>query len=177
MIRNYRHKWQVLAVTFFVLALWACGYTFSPHGEHIDARIKNIYVEPFGNKTAQAELENYVRTAFIDQILQRSRFKTVASAEQADAVIGGNVLRYTTQTLTYSKTDMASSERAIIILEVNFRDLQTGKTIWSSRELKGQLDYGLGSDINLLMATRKNYFTKLSKDTVEIIFDSMMSNF
>lgn len=159
------------------LLLCACGYAFAPKGEHIDARIQNIYVEPFRNKTAQAELENYVRTAFIDQVLQNSRFKAVASVEEANAVISGNVLHFTSSTLTHGDNNLSSSERAVLILEVSFRDLQTGKVLWSTREFKGLLDYPVDSDINVTMAIRKNYYTKLVKDTAENAFNLMMADF
>jgi len=76
---------------FFALIL-SCGYGFAPKGDYIDKRIQNIYVEAFDNKTSQASIENYVRTAFIDQILQNSRFKTVSSMEAADAIIKGTVV-------------------------------------------------------------------------------------
>lgn len=160
-----------------LMLMVGCGYTFAPQGEHIDRRIRNIYVEPFGNKTAQAELENYMRTAFIDQILQNSRFKAVSSIEQADAVISGNVLNFNTTVLSYRKNILAAEERATVTLEVSLRDLQTGKTLWSSRSVSGTVDYKLDDDINLLPATRKIYFSKLSKDTAEKAFSSMMSNF
>ena len=47
----------------------ACGYAFAPQGEYIDQKISKIYVEQFSNKTPYADVENYVRTAFIDQFI------------------------------------------------------------------------------------------------------------
>ena len=61
---------------FFALIL-NCGYGFAPKGDYIDKRIQNIYVEAFNNKTSQAGIENYVRTAFINQILQKDRKSVV----------------------------------------------------------------------------------------------------
>jgi PBP1b-binding outer membrane lipoprotein LpoB len=178
MISNCLRIRRLISTALFALILAAgCGYAFAPQGEHIDRRIRNIYVEPFGNKTAQAELENYVRTAFIDQILQNSRFKAVSSVEKADAVISGSVLNYNATVLSYRRNILAAEERATVTLEVSFRDLQTGKTLWSSRAVSGTVDYRLEDDINLLTATRKISFSKLSKDTAEKAFNLMMSNF
>ena len=60
--------------------------------DDLDRRIQKVYVESFGNKTAQAGLENYFRTAFINQLIQNSRFKSVESVEAADAIIRSAVV-------------------------------------------------------------------------------------
>jgi outer membrane lipopolysaccharide assembly protein LptE/RlpB len=166
----------VLLAGLFSVVL-GCGYAFAPQGEHIDTRIKRIYVEPFANKTAQAEIENFMRTAFIDQILQNSRFKTVADIEQADAVISGKVLNLNTTALSYRKSILAAEERMTVILEVSFREKESGKTLWSSRSVSMTVDYELQDDINLLPATRKRALAKLSRDTAEKAFSMMMTNF
>ena len=176
-------KQNALSVTIFCLLIaavctvYGCGYAFSPQGEHIDRRIQKVYVEPFGNRTAQAEVENFMRTAFIDQIIQHSRFKAVANSEEADAIISGAVLDLRTATLSYRKNILAAEERMAVTLETSFREKESGKTIWSSRKVTGTVDYQLQDDINLLPATRKQALIKLSRDTAEKAFSLMMSNF
>lgn len=159
-----------------VLVALGCGYTFAPQGEHIDSRIQNVYVAPFGNRTALAEVENYMRTAFIDQIIQSNRFKTVSDIEQADAVISGNVLNISTGTLSYRDNLLAAEERMTVILEASFREKDTGKTIWSSRNIIGTVDYRLLDDTNPLPA-RKQALSKLARDTAENAFNLMMADF
>ncbi|MDD4357898.1 MAG: LptE family protein [Smithellaceae bacterium] len=159
-----------------VWAVFGCGYTFAPQGEHIDSRIQNVYVAPFGNRTAMAEVENYMRTAFIDQIIQSNRFKTVTEIEQADAVISGNILNISTGTLSYRDNLLAAEERMTVMLEASFREKNTGKTIWSSRNLVGTVDYRLLDDTNPLPA-RKQALAKLAQDTAENAFNLMMADF
>jgi len=86
-------------ICFFFAILFGCGYSFVPRGENIDKRIQKIYVEAFDNKTAQAGIENYVRTAFINQFIQNSRLKIVESAESADAIVKGKILNLNTSPL------------------------------------------------------------------------------
>jgi len=174
---RFRKLFPVPAVFCLLWMIMSCGYTFAPQGENIAPDIRNIYVEPFGNKTAQAELENYMRNAFIDQMLQYSRFKIVSDPAQADAVIGGSVLNYFTAAIAYRKNILAAQERATVMLEISFRDVRTGKTIWSSRAITGTVDYTIEDDINLLPASRKNAFNKLTKDTAERAVNLMLSNF
>lgn len=158
------------------LLLASCGYGFAPQGEHIDRRISNIYVEPFGNKTAEPEIENYIRTAFIDQIILGKRFHPVPTLEQADAVISGNVLNITTGTLSYRNTVLAAEERMYVTLEASLREKASGKIIWSSRNVTGTTDYKLQDDVNPRPA-RRSAMSKLAKDTVENAYNMMMSDF
>jgi len=161
----------------FCAIIIACGYGFAPQGEYIDKRIQKIYVGQFDNKTAFAEVENYVRSAFIDQFILTQRFKIVESVELADAIIKGSVLTLTTAPLSYRGTTVAAEERATMIMELTFREKETGKDIWKSQGISGTVDYTIGSDINTLPATRRTAFIKLANDTAEKTFNQMMSGF
>ena len=161
---------------FFALIL-SCGYGFAPKGDYIDKRIQNIYVEAFDNKTAQAGIENYVRTAFINQFIQNSRFKVVESAESADAIVKGKILNLNTSPLAYDSNSLVAEERATIILELTFQENESGKIIWSSKNITGTVDYTLSTDINLIPAIKKDAFIKLANDTAEKAFNLMMSGF
>ncbi len=126
---------------------------------------------------AQAEIENYVRTAFIDQFILTRRFKIVESVELADATIKGSILNLTTTPLSYRASTIAAEERATMTLELTFREKESGKDIWKSQGIAGTIDYTIDSNINLLPATRKAAFIKLANDTAEKTFNQMMSGF
>ncbi len=166
----------VLLCCFFAIII-GCGYAFAPQGDYIDKRIQKIYVGQFDNKTAQAEVENYVRSAFIDQFILTRRFKIVESVELADATIKGSILNLSTAPLSYRSTTIAAEERATMTLELTFREKESGKDIWKSQSISGTVDYTIASDINTLPATRKAAFIKLANDTAEKTFNQMMSGF
>jgi hypothetical protein len=168
---------KALLICCFCAIIMACGYGFAPQGEYIDKQIRNIYVGQFENKTAQADVENYVRSAFIDQFIQTRRFKIVESAEMADATIKGSILNLSTTPLSYRSNTIAAEERATMSLELTFREKESGKDIWKSSGITGTVDYTIDSNINLLPATRKTAFIKLANDTAEKTFNQMMSGF
>lgn len=168
---------NLLLLAALLSVVLGCGYAFAPQGDYIDRSIRTIYVEPFGNKTAQAEAENLVRTAFIDQVIQNTRFRVVPEVEQADAVVSGNILAINTLAISYRKSILAAEERMMITLETSLREKAGGKILWASRGVTGYVDYELQDDINLLPATRKRALTKLSRDTAEKALNLMMSNF
>ena len=168
---------KVLIICFASAVLFGCGYSFTSRGESIDKRIQKVYVESFDNKTAQAQIENYFRTAFINQFIQNSRFKMAQSAESADAIVRGKILNLNTAPLSYLKNDLAAEERATVILDVTFEDNANGKIIWSSKNMTDSIDYTLNEDINMLSPARKQALTKLANDMAEKAFNLMMSGF
>ena len=168
---------RAVFIGYFCAMIIACGYGFAPQGDHIDKRIQKIYVGQFDNKTAQAEVENYVRSAFIDQFISTRRFKIVESVELADATIKGSILNLTMSPLSYRSNTVAAEERATITMELVFREKESGKDIWKSQGIVGTVDYTIDNNINLLPATRKTAFIKLANDTAEKTFNQMMSGF
>ncbi len=174
---NWKNIIRAIFICFAILLFLCCGYSFAPQGEHIDKRIQKVYVESFGNKTPQAEIENYVRTAFINQFIQYSRLKVVGSKEAADAIIKGTILNYNTIALSYRANTLAAEERATVILELTLREQESGKIIWSSKNINGTVEYTLEDNINLFPITRKNALIKLANDTAEKAFNLMMAGF
>ena len=142
MKKQNRRLFEIGIICLFSALLFGCGYSFAPKGENVDNRIQKVYVESFDNKTAQAEIENYVRTAFINQFIQNSRFKVVESAESADAIVKGKILNLNTSPLAYDSNSLVAEERATIILELTFRENESGKIIWSSKNIAGGLADG-----------------------------------
>jgi hypothetical protein len=175
--QNKRLIYKITIIYLLSVFLFGCGYSFAPRGENIDNRIQKVYVESFDNNTAQAEIENYVRTAFINQLIQNSRFKIAHSAESADAIVRGKIINLHTSPLSHLKNDLAAEERTTIIMEVVFEDNANGKVIWSSNSITDSVDYTLNNDINLLPSTRKQAFIKLANDMAEKAFNLMMSGF
>ena len=168
---------KITTICISCAVLFGCGYSFAPRGENIDKRIQKVYVESFDNRTAEAGIENYVRTAFINQFIQNSRLKIVESAESADAIVKGKILNLHTSPLSYRSNALVAEERVTIILELTFLEYESGKIIWSSNNITDTFDYTLSDDINLLPAIKKDAFIKLANDTAEKAFNLMMSGF
>ncbi len=174
---NLKKSLKIITLFLLFALLMGCGYAFAPQGEYVDKRIQKVYVEPFGNKTPQAEIENFVRTAFINHLIQNTRFKVVGSSAQADATIKGTILHYNTNTLSYRPNKLAAEERISTTLEVVFRDKENDKVLWSSRGIRGTVEYDLEDNINLIPVARKNALIKLANDTAEKAVNLMLAGF
>ncbi|HOW58005.1 MAG TPA: LptE family protein [Smithellaceae bacterium] len=174
MIKIIRKYFLLCAIPALVMA---CGYAFAPQGDYIDKSIKKVYVQPFKNNTAQAEIDTYIRAAFIDQFIQGGRFSLADSIEEADATLQGIITSLNTAALSYRASTLAAEERATITMDITFQERKSGKVIWTSKSVAGAADYALPDNINAVPQTRKTALFKLATDTAEKTYNIMMSGF
>lgn len=167
-------RFIILTTMFLVLA--ACGYHFSPGGEYIDPDVRKVFIEPFANRTSQANLEDTIRLAITDWFVRGRRFQIVDNEAQADAIFRGTVKSLTTAPLSSRTTNLAAEERMTLTLELSFEDRRTKKVIWKDANFSGTQDYPVAS-LSDTEAARKNALTKLSRDTAERAYRMMMSGF
>jgi outer membrane lipopolysaccharide assembly protein LptE/RlpB len=165
----------IILLAMFLISS-GCGYHFSPGGEYIDPDVRKVFIEPFGNQTSQANLEDTVRLAITDWFVRGQRFKIVDTQDQADALFKGAVKSLTTTPLSYRGTNVAAEERMTLTLDLSFEDRRTKKVIWKNGDFSGTQDYTV-ANVNETETARKNALTKLSRDTAERAYRMMMSGF
>ena len=167
---------KTAAIFLSVFLVAGCGYRFSPGGEYIDKKIRTVFVDNFANKTSEANVENTIRSSFIDQFIIGGRFALVDQREKADAVFKGSVNSIVTSPLSYQKTGLASGERLTVAMELVFEQEDTHKLIWNDKNFTAIQDYSF-ADLNTRDTNRRNALIKLSNDSAEKAYRLMMSGF
>ncbi len=167
---------RVIILLTMLLMLSGCGYSFSPGGENIDPDVRKVFIEPFANRTNEANLEDTIRLAITDWFVRGQRFKIVDSEDQADALFLGAVKSISTSPLSTRTTNLAAEERMTITLELSFVDRRTKKIIWKNDNFSGIQEYPVAS-LSVTETARKNALSKLSRDTAERAYRMMMSGF
>ncbi|MDI9571349.1 MAG: LptE family protein [Pseudomonadota bacterium] len=159
-----------------LLAMTGCGYHFSPGGEHIDPGIRKVFIEPFENRTSQANLEDTFRLAITDQFIKGKRFAIVDDGGEADALIRGSIKALSTTPLSYRTTNLAAEERMTLTIEMTFEQRLGRKVIWQDDNFTGVQDYPVASLADTEVS-RKNALAKLANDTAERAYRMLMSGF
>jgi hypothetical protein len=165
-----------MASAAFILLITGCGYSFTPTGEHIAARIQKVFVDNFSNRSSEAYVENYLRKAFIDEFIKGRRFKIVGKPEMADAVLKGSIKNLTTSHLSYDINNIAVEERMTMTMDITFEEQSTYEIIWSGKNISGIEDYKVADQI-ATESSRKDALIKLANDTAEKVYRLMMSDF
>ncbi|HOG17508.1 MAG: hypothetical protein A4E73_03928 [Syntrophaceae bacterium PtaU1.Bin231] len=171
-------KAGVWLAVLLLLNCAGCGYRFSPGGENLPPEIRTVFVDIFDNKTSEANFENQVRSAFIDQIIRGTRFKLADSKEAADAVLRGSIEGLSSSPLSYRATNLAAEERLTAVLNITLEDRNTGKAVWTGSGLSGTADYMVdAANPTVTQTNRRNNLSKLANDTAEKAYRLMMSGF
>ncbi|NPU86295.1 MAG: hypothetical protein HPY65_17595 [Syntrophaceae bacterium] len=165
----------VLALT----SLWACGYHFvGTGGDGIDPAIKRVHVRTFGNATNEPNVENTFRSAFIDRIIQGGRFQIVDRADQADAVLKGNIKNLVRTPLAYAAGNLAAEERWTVNVDISLQERDTGKVLWANSDFGLTGDYKVSSSsLSVTERNRKEALVKLASDTAERAYSMILSGF
>ncbi len=159
-----------------LLALFGCGYHFAPSGENIDKRLQKAYVENFGNRTSEANLEIHFRTAFMEQIIQGTRFRLADTIEDADVVLRGRIDNIAVSPLSYRTGTLAAEERISVIMEIVLEEKETKKVLWTDRAFSAYEDYRVEA-VGATQAHRQTAIQKLAKDMASKAYRLMLSGF
>ena len=168
---------HLLLAVLFTIVVYGCGYHFSPGGEHIDQNIRTVFVEKFDNYTSEVNLENYVQSAFINEVRQGGRFEIAGSKKEADAIVSGKITRLNVSHLSYSSVDVAKEDRVNVVMAITFKETGTGQIIWNNNAFTGKEAFVVAGDPSKTNTNRKNALIKLVKDMAERAYRSIMSGF
>jgi hypothetical protein len=170
-------KWWFFILLLLPLFGLACGYHFSPGGEHIDKNIRTVYVENFKNQTSEANIENYIRNALINAFRKRSRFDLADSKETSDAYISGSVNRSDISHLSYTRSDVAKENEMTLIWAIAFKKTSNNEIVWTNSNFTGKEAFLVNSDPSRTERNRKNALKKLADDMAERAYRNIMSGF
>ncbi len=136
-------------VLIAALALWlgGCGYALVGRASNLPEDIEKIYVEPLENSTSRSQVEQILTRAISDELLTRRRFETVNTAEEADAVLSGNVKSFNVRPVTFDDAGLASAFEVSITADMKFQRRpdggEEGEVLWSNSRYVFRQDYPL----------------------------------
>lgn len=166
----------IILVLILILLSSGCGYRFAPAGESMDAKIKAVYIDTFRNHTSEAQIENYVRNAFINEFIRGNRFSSAYEKEASDAVLTGKIRGLSTSHVSYERNDTARENTVSLSLDVEFMD-SDGIILWAKKSLSGREAYRIDDNPTITERNRKEALIKLSRDLAEKIYRDIMSGF
>ncbi|MBU4305499.1 MAG: hypothetical protein KJ893_07775 [Candidatus Omnitrophica bacterium] len=149
------------------IALGGCGYTTKAC--FLPTSIRSVYVETFQNDTDQPNLENELRTRLIAFFQNDGNLK-IASADDADAVLKGKLLRYSRQALRYANDETIEEYRLVVSAKFEFIDRASKETVVKADDFPADTSYFLqGSSAKSESTARSDVLDELSRRIVNKI--------
>lgn len=136
---------------FLLFSIPGCGYTT---GSLLPTHLKTIYVDSFSNKIDVSKessdkqgyeiyrsgLESDVTSAIIDQFIFDGNL-SIATPEDPDLVLSGELVNFTKEPLRYDKFDNIEEYRVLVSVNIELKDVGTDKPMWRETYFTGESTY------------------------------------
>jgi hypothetical protein len=116
---------RVLAVLAVLVAVWGCGYTTEPRQL---AGVRTVAVPVLDNQTVYRGLEFELSQLIAREVMSATACR-IASADDADALMSGQITAYTKGTLGTDANDQPTERRIWVKLDLKVVERSTGKLL------------------------------------------------
>jgi len=169
---------KIIGITIFCLVVVnACGYRFSGQGQ-FPKGVERIFIEVFKNRTSKTGIERVVTNQVVFEFT-RQREKSLASdAENADAVLKGEIRNIRTQTISRVGTEVASEREVVMTVDLKLVEQAKGEVIWAAKGITDRQAYNVDENSKLATSENENIaISRLSERMAERIFSRLTNDF
>jgi outer membrane lipopolysaccharide assembly protein LptE/RlpB len=121
-----------LGLALLAVGLAGCGYSFRGN---LPDHIKTVAVPVFTNKTAEPGVENFLTSAVVEAYASNGRLRVV-KPEEADAILNGEVVGYSVQSIAFDNQANVRQYRLIVTMNLRLRDVRKNETLFDQQGLK-----------------------------------------
>jgi len=146
----------VLSVFMTLAALGplsGCGYSLAGRGSFLPAYIRNIGVPPFTNSTSVFDVDRRVTEKVRAELTGRGKYKVFPTEAGNDAVLTGEISSISVAPVSFNQQQQASRYALIMSARVEFKDLKTGKVLWSNPALQFREEFEPSTGTSISDAT------------------------
>ena len=159
-----------------LLFLGGCGYQFSEKASSLSDGGNRLYIELFGNKTAEPFLEDLVTNAVVTRFARKPEMDIVESWDMADTVLTGTVMGYSDSAISYGPGDRILEYRASLSVSATLRRAADGKALW-----KGQVvwddEYRTNPDKGVQEDRKREIQSLIAERVAEELYFRILENF
>ena len=128
-----------------------CGYSLAGRGSFLPTYIRTIGVPLFTNNTSVFDLDRRVSERVRVELSNRGRYKVLPAEGEpgTDAVLSGEISSITISPVSFNQQQQASRYVLIMSANVEFKDLKTGKVLWSnpSMQFRDEFEPSTGANV------------------------------
>lgn len=138
------------------------------------AQISRLSVPVFVNKTFEPLIENTLTRRFRQQILRDGHLKLVASEENSDMTLEGQLNSFSQIPLSFDTNNSALEYRISLVIQISLKDAKTKKVLWQKSGITGNSDYYVNADSNLNRAALDRAIDEASTVVAEDVISEIL---
>lgn len=121
---------------WLLLAGAGCGYRFSGNESALPSDVKTLFVETFGNRSADVGIEKEIASALKSEFRRQGRLRVVDRIDEADAVLNGVIRTLDSQVISVNRRDEALQYEAVLVVDMSLRRRAANELIWRAQGTK-----------------------------------------
>jgi len=128
-----KHELAVAALAAIFTVVTGCGYGLVGRTSSVPPEVKAVFLKPFENRTARAQVDQILQKAIADELVTRHRFSLVGSAEAADAVLAGAIVSFNVQPISFDAQGRGLQYEIAIVAAMKFDQRRPKeRTLWQN---------------------------------------------
>ncbi|MDL1964265.1 MAG: LPS assembly lipoprotein LptE [Deltaproteobacteria bacterium] len=168
------NKIYVGIVCCLLIVLSSCGYSFRGGG-NLPEGIKSLFIKILKNRTSETGAENIFTNDLIYEVTSHGNV-VLTDEGNADAILSGVIKSMRIDAISHRDTYSSLERRVIISIDLKLTD-QTGRVIWSAKDISANKDYIVSSDKQTTERYRREAIITLSKRLAEKVYNRLTDNF
>jgi outer membrane lipopolysaccharide assembly protein LptE/RlpB len=169
---------SLLAVVAAVLSGVGCGYHVAGRASNLPSEWRTIAVPAFKNDTTRYRIEQRFTESVIKQFLQRTKYKIVQNAEEADAVLHGEVISIETNPMIFNATTGQVTMMLVTVhTKVLLVDNQTQKVVYKNDDMVFRDEYQISTDAREFFEEQDPALERMARDFAAQLVSNVVETF
>ncbi len=118
-----------------------CGYALAGRGSFLPEYIRAIGVPQFVNNTPVVDVDRRVSDRVRSELTNRGRYKVYPAEAGTDAILTGEISSIVITPAAFNQQQQATRYVLILTAKVEFKDLKSGKVLWSNPAMQFRDEY------------------------------------
>jgi len=114
----------------FLLGALGCGYQFTGRGAGLPKDVRNVFVEPFINRSKDVAIEREIATALRIEFHRRGQLGIVDRLDQADAILSGVVRSLENRVTAVNRHDEVLQFDMVLVVDMSLRRRAPEEILW-----------------------------------------------
>jgi lipopolysaccharide assembly LptE-like protein len=158
-----------------------CGYSLAGRGSFLPAYIKRIGVPLFVNHTPVYDIERQITDKVRAELVGRGKYTVELTETGVDAVLAGEIIAVTLTPAAFTEQQQASRYVLTLVVKVDFKDLKSGKVLWSNPALQFREEYEITNtttiDASAFLGQNANAVERLATEFARTVVSAILEAF
>lgn len=168
-------------LTLCAVASTGCGYSLAGRGSFLPEYIKTIGVPLFSNHTPVYDIERRITDRVRSELIGRGKYTVEVKETAVDAVLSGEINSITLTPAAFTERQQASRYVLTLVAKIEFKDLKTGKVLWSNPALQFREEYEITNtttlDPNAFLGQDANAVERLAAEFARSVVSAILEAF